>query len=74
MADLTKTARDCRLIEANVHLFGDALALVYGSESSVRKAKNGIEKRRCVIWTDTWLQRNGKWQIVAAQDTEFECK
>jgi hypothetical protein len=21
------------------------------------------------LWTDTWIRRNGKWQIVAAQDT-----
>ena len=20
------------------------------------------------VWTDTWLQRNGRWQIVAAED------
>ncbi len=20
------------------------------------------------VWTDTWVRRNGKWQIVAAED------
>jgi len=20
------------------------------------------------VWTDTWLKRNGRWQIVAAED------
>jgi hypothetical protein len=67
-------ARDCRLIDAKVRLFGADLALVYGSESSVRKGKDGTEQSRCLIWTDTWLKRNGMWQIVAAQDTQFECK
>jgi hypothetical protein len=73
-ADLSNTARDCRLIDAKVRLFGDRLAMVYGSESSVRKTKDGPEKSRCLIWTDTWLKRNGKWQIIAAQDTQFDCK
>ncbi len=73
-ADLSKTARDCRLIDAKVRFFGDDLAMVYGSESSVRKAKGGTEKARCLIWTDTWLKRNGTWQIIAAQDTQFDCK
>jgi len=52
-ADLSKTARDCRLIDAKARFFGDDLAMVYGSESSVRKAKDGAEKSRCLIWTDT---------------------
>jgi hypothetical protein len=73
-ADLSNSAQDCRLIDAKVRFFGDDLAIVYGSESSVRKAKDGIVKSRCLIWTDTWLKRNGKWQIVAAQDTQFDCK
>ena len=73
-ADVSKTSRDCRLIDAKVRFFGDSLALVYGSESAVRKGKDGTEKPRCLIWTDTWLKRNGAWQIIAAQDTEFECK
>jgi len=25
-------------------------------------------KRGKFIWTDTWLKRNGNWQIVAAED------
>ena len=72
--DLSKAARDCRLIDAKVRFFGDNLAMVYGSESSVQKAKDEIETPRCLIWTDTWLKRNGRWQIIAAQDTQFDCK
>lgn len=68
------TSRDCRLIDAKVRFFGDNLAMVYGSESAVRKAKDGTEKLRCLIWTDTWLKRDGKWQIIAAQDMPFDCK
>ena len=73
-ADTSNTASDCRLLDAKVRFFGDAVALIYGSESSVRKAKDGKPARRCQIWTDTWLKRNGKWQIVAAQDALIPCK
>jgi hypothetical protein len=73
-SDPSKTSPDCRLIDAKVRFFGDTLALVYGSESAVMKAKDGIEKPRCLIWTDTWLKRDGKWQIVAAQDMPLDCK
>ena len=73
-ADSSKTARNCRLIDAKVRFFGDNLAVVYGSESRIRKAKDGTDKSRCLIWTDTWLKRNGRWQIIAAQDTQVDCK
>jgi hypothetical protein len=72
--DLSKTARDCQLREARVRFFGDNIAMVYGSERSVRKAKDGADEPRCLIWTDTWLKRNGTWQIIAAHDTRFDCK
>jgi hypothetical protein len=67
-------ADDCRLIDAKVRFFGDNLALVYGGESSIRKAKDGTGNSQCLIWTDTWLKRKDKWQIIAAQDTRFDCK
>jgi hypothetical protein len=73
-ADSSKSARDCRLIDAKVRFFGDSLATAYGSESSVGKDKDGTERSRCLIWTDTWFKRNGNWQIIAAQDTRFDCK
>jgi hypothetical protein len=74
LQDRSKTARDCRLLDARVRFFGENLAMVYGSESSVGKTKDGSEQSRCLIWTDTWLKRNGKWQIIAAQDTQYDCK
>ena len=73
-ADRSTTAQDCRLLDARVRFFGDALAMVYGSESSIRKGKDRADEKRCLIWTDTWLKRNGKWQIIAAQDTQYQCK
>jgi hypothetical protein len=66
-------ARDCQLGEVKVRFFGDSIAIAYGAENRIRKAEDGKEARRCQVWTDTWLKRNGQWQIVAAQDTIIPC-
>jgi hypothetical protein len=71
--DTKSLARDCQLGEVKVRFFGDAIAIAYGAESSVIKANDGKETKRCQVWTDTWLKRNGQWQIVAAQDTVIPC-
>jgi hypothetical protein len=44
--------------------FYDNVAIAQGSEIWTRKTG---EKGRWV-WTDTWLRRNGRWQIEAAED------
>jgi hypothetical protein len=67
-------ARECRLHDAKVHFFGENIAVVYGSESSIRKASDGKEYTRSLVWTDTWLKRNGSWQVVAAQDMRTDGK
>jgi hypothetical protein len=66
--NLKVLARKCETYEVKVHYFGDNVAVLYGSESSIRKTPQGTELTRRLIWTDTWLKRGGKWQIVAAQD------
>lgn len=71
--DTKSLARDCQLGEVKVRFFGDSIAIAYGAESSVTKNNDGKETKRCLIWTDTWLKRSGKWQIVAAQDTNIPC-
>ena len=72
--DTKSPSRDCQLGEVRVRFFGDSIALVYGAESAVGKAKDGKEAKHCLIWTDTWLKRDGRWRIVAAQDTNIPCK
>jgi hypothetical protein len=71
-SDTKSLSRDCQLGEVKVRFFGDSIAMAYGAESAV-KAKDGKETKHCLIWTDTWLKRAGKWQIVAAQDTNIPC-
>jgi hypothetical protein len=64
---------DCRLLDADVRFFGDNVAVVFGSESSVAVLPDSQHERRCLVWTDTWLKRKGKWQIIAVQDARIDC-
>ena len=61
-------ARACKLLSARVRFFGDTVAVIYGKETATHKDKAGKEKEIVLIWTDTWMKRNGKWQIIAVQD------
>jgi Domain of unknown function (DUF4440) len=70
----TRTAHDCGLDDAKVRFFGDNLAVVYGHEHAVGKDKSQPAAKVCQVWTDTWLKRAGKWQIIASHDNRVECK
>jgi ketosteroid isomerase-like protein len=71
----TKTSKHedhgCQIGEVRVHFFGDSLAVLYGTESRLSQQRDGVERQRTLIWTDTWLKRGGRWQIIAAQDTDL---
>jgi hypothetical protein len=69
-----RSAHDCGIDEAKVHLFGDSAAVVYGREHAVGKDKSQPGAKVCQIWTDTWLKRGGTWQIVASQDNRVACE
>lgn len=43
------------------------LAIAQGGETAL--AKTGA--RTSLIWTDVWLLRNGRWQIVTSQDSRL---
>jgi hypothetical protein len=72
--DQSGRARNCKLDGARVRFFGADLAMVYGSERAITRDKDGKEEPRCLVWSDTWLNRNGKWQVISAQDTAVPCK
>jgi len=71
--DPSRSARECRVNDTKVRLFGASLAIVYGKAFLVRKLNDGHDEPGCLIFTDTWLKRNGKWQIVAAHDGQVPC-
>lgn len=49
--------------EVVIRFYGNT-AIAQGSESW--KKKDGT--RGFWVWTDTWIQREGKWQIIASED------
>jgi ketosteroid isomerase-like protein len=51
--------------EVKVRFYGDT-AVAQGSESWERRT--GEPKRGRYVWTDTWVMRDNKWQVVAAED------
>src|SRR5579872_3136280 len=68
------SAHDCALDDARVRFFGNDVAIVYGSEHAIGKDKGHPNEKVCQAWTDTWMKRDEKWQIVAAQDNKVDCK
>jgi hypothetical protein len=64
----------CEMYEVTVHFFGNAMAILYGSESAVHIETDGRRRKVKLTWTDTWLKRGGIWQIVAAQDMPTEAQ
>ena len=48
-----------------VRFFGST-AIAYGEETWTKK--DGTSGRW--VWTDIWMHRDGRWQVVAAQDNE----
>ena len=53
------------LNDVKVRFFGDT-AVAQGNESWVRRTVTPLRSR--FVWTDTWIRRNDKWQIVASED------
>ena len=74
VTEITNTRNDHGTITVSNHVnkikvrfYGDT-AVAQGSETwEVRKP---APKRGSYVWTDTWVKRNGKWQVVAAEDLE----
>jgi len=51
--------------QVRVRFYGDT-AVAQGDETWERRSGEPLRGR--FVWTDTWVRRNGKWQIVAAED------
>jgi ketosteroid isomerase-like protein len=69
-AKMITDTRDARQYFASNHLneikirFYGETAIAQGDESWERRTG----ERGRFVWTDTWIRRNGRWQIVAAED------
>jgi hypothetical protein len=49
----------------HVRFFGTDTAVAQGSETWTKKNPHRTGR---FVWTDTWIRRAGKWQMVAAED------
>ena len=52
----------------DVHMYGGGVAVVVGTAREKGTDKDGKAFDRTFRFTDTWLDRNGKWQCVASED------
>lgn len=63
-SDTYTSAKNGRM---DVRVYDGRYAVVVGSSTEVGKSKDGKAFKRNFRWTDTWLERNGKWQCIASQ-------
>jgi hypothetical protein len=58
--------------DTKVQIYSDSLAVVTGIDNTVKLDKDGNEVVHQDRFTDTWLKRNGQWQVVAAHVTRLK--
>ena len=70
LADL-KSTRETYTVEKNekldVHRYGNDIAIVIGTAREKGTGKDGKAFDRTYRFTDTWMNRGGKWQCIAGQ-------
>jgi ketosteroid isomerase-like protein len=52
--------------DMTVHMYGEGVAVVTGVAKETGKTKAGKTFSHSYRFTDTWVERNGEWQCVAA--------
>lgn len=62
--------KSATLDSAEYHHFGDTV-VAQGIESAQRR-DGGPDYR--IAWTDVWMYRNGKWQVIAAHSAPLPAK
>ena len=56
-----------RLFKIEVKVYGST-AVAFGVD--LMKLKSNPDVEEAAVWTDTWLLRNGKWQVVASHESK----
>jgi ketosteroid isomerase-like protein len=73
-----KSNKETYTYEANermqVHRYGNNVAVVVGTAREKGMTKDGKRFDRTYRYTDTWMERGGKWQCVAEQVTLVSAK
>ncbi len=57
-----------------VNVFAPNLAIVRGRSTEAGKDKDGKAFSRSYVWTDTWMERDGKWQCIASAGAPLKKK
>jgi ketosteroid isomerase-like protein len=63
----TDTYTSTKNSKVDVRVFGGQFAVATGVSTEEGKSKDGTAFKRSFRWTDSWVERNGKWQCVASQ-------
>ena len=58
----------------DVHVYGPNIATVVGTSTEAGTDKDGKAFNRSYAWTDTWMERDGKWQCIASGGTPVVAK
>jgi ketosteroid isomerase-like protein len=53
----------------DVHMYGTGVAVVLGMANVKGTGKDGKAFDRTYRFTDTWMDRGGKWQCIASHGT-----
>ncbi|MEO5719931.1 MAG: nuclear transport factor 2 family protein [Chthoniobacterales bacterium] len=53
----------------DVNVYGSNVATACGKSTEKGKDKDGKEFTRTYAWTDTWMERNGKWECIGGAGT-----
>jgi len=70
--DNTDTVTSGVIAPYKVRVYGKNFAVVAGDYHSTGKDKDGRPFSRKFRFTGVWVQRNGKWQVVAEQSEKLE--
>ena len=68
-ASSTDTSTSARLAAFNVRVYGKNFAVTDGDDRYVGKDKDGKPFEKKGRFTNVWIRKNGKWQVVAGHGT-----
>lgn len=71
--DPSTAVESMNLGEMQVRVMGD-VAVVTGSSSEAGGGGHLTDRNRSYLFTDTFLRRNGRWQIIASHSSRIGCQ
>lgn len=57
-----------------VKIYASNFAVVVGEHSTSWKDKSGLKYSNTYYWTDTWMERGGKWQVISCGSVSVDNK